>query len=290
MGSGCRRGELRPTPPAGRNAPAAASRPQDTHVTAAAVSRARDLLRAKNRREEGLFLAEGPHVVSDALEQGAELEAAFASHESAAKPEIGELLGRADAAGATVYVVTGRELLSICDTDTPQGIVAVVAMPEPPASPFASPGMWLLLDEVQDPGNVGTLLRAAEALGARGAMATEGTADFFSGKVVRSAQGAHFRLSLLSATAERLDEFAAAGGEIWAAATDGESVYDAPPPPDLTALALGNEIRGVSAGVSGRASRRVSVPQRGRADSLNVAMAGSVLLSWITERRGGRAR
>jgi TrmH family RNA methyltransferase len=254
-------------------------------VTAAAVARARELLRAKNRREEGLFLGEGPHVVKDALEAGAVVEAAFASHESAAKPEIDELLGRADADGATVYVVTGRELLSICDTDTPQGIVAVIAMPEPPAGPFAAPGTWLLLDEVQDPGNVGTLLRAAEAFGARGALATQGTADLFSGKVVRAAQGAHFRLTLLPATDERLAEFAAAKGEIWAAATDGESVYAAPPAPRLCALALGNEIRGVSSAVAARASRRVCVPQRGRADSLNVAMAGSVLLSWMTEAK-----
>lgn len=254
-------------------------------MTAAAVARARELLRAKNRREEGSFLAEGPHVVTDALEAGAEVLAAFASHESAVRPEIDELLARADAAGATIYVVTGRELLSICDTDTPQGIVAVVRTPEPPARPFAVPGTWLLLDEVQDPGNVGTLLRAAEAFGARGALATTGTADFWSGKVVRSAQGAHFRLALLAASPEVLDEFTSAGGTIWAAATGAESVYASPPPPALCALALGNEIRGVSAPVAARAARTVSVPQRGRADSLNVAMAGSVLLSWMTERK-----
>jgi len=256
-------------------------------VTAAAVARARELLRAKNRREEGLFLAEGPHVVKDALDERARVEAVFASHESAARPEIAELMTRAADADATPYVVAGRDLLSICDTDTPQGIVAVVAMPEPPDAPFASPGLWLVLDEVQDPGNVGTLLRAAEAFGARGAMASAGTADLFSGKVVRSAQGSHFRLTLMPATTFVLDEFVAAGGELWAAATDGANVYDAPRPPDLLGLVLGNEVRGVADAVAARAKRRVAVPQRGRADSLNVAMAGSVLLSWIAERRGG---
>jgi TrmH family RNA methyltransferase len=259
-------------------------------MTAAAVARARELLRAKNRREEGLFLAEGRHVVTDALDERAEVQAVFASHESVERPEIAELMSRAAAADATTYVVAGRDLLSICDTDTPQGIVAVVATPEEPASPFAAPGLWLVLDEVQDPGNVGTLLRAAEAFGARGAMATAGTADLYSGKVVRSAQGSHFRLTLLVATSERLDEFAAAGGELWATATDGASVYEAPSPPALCALVLGNEVRGVSEALASRAARRVGVPQRGRADSLNVAMAGSVLLSWIAERRGGTTR
>jgi TrmH family RNA methyltransferase len=116
-------------------------------------------------------------------------------------------------------------------------------------------------------------------------MATPGTADFFSGKVVRSAQGAHFRLALLPAEPEILDGFLAVGGVVWAAATDGESVYAAPAPPPLCALALGNEIRGVSPEIAARAARRVGVPQRGRADSLNVAMAGSVLLSAITEKK-----
>jgi TrmH family RNA methyltransferase len=259
-------------------------------MTAAAVARARELLRAKNRRDEGLFLAEGPHVVRDALDERAEVKAVFASHESSARPEIAELLTRAADVDATVYVVAGRELLSICDTDTPQGIVAVVATPEEPARPFAAPGLWLVLDEVQDPGNVGTLLRAAEAFGARGAMATAGTADLWSGKVVRSAQGSHFRLTLVAATTERLDEFQAAGGELWAAATDGVSVYAAPTPPDLCAVVLGNEVRGVSEALAARAARRVGVPQRGRADSLNVAMAGSVLLSFLSERRGGTKR
>ena len=168
--------------------------------------------------------------------------------------------------------------------------MAVVAVPGPPPRPFEAPGLWLLLDEVQDPGNVGTLLRAAEAFGARGAMATPGTADLWSGKVVRSAQGAHFRLTLLAAASALLDEFRAAGGEVWAAAVDGESVYGAPPPPPLCALALGNEARGLTSDVLARAVRRVSVPQRGRADSLNVAMAGSVLLSWMAERRAPAAR
>src|SRR5204863_3565318 len=122
------------------------------------------------------------------------------------------------------YVVTGRELLCLCDTDTPQGIVAVVAMGDPPADPFAAPGLWLVLDEVQDPGNVGTLLRAAEAFGARGVMATAGTADLWSGKVVRAGQGAHFRLTLVPDAEPRLPEFASAGGVLWAATLDGEDV------------------------------------------------------------------
>jgi TrmH family RNA methyltransferase len=252
-------------------------------MSASAVARARELLRAKNRREEGLFLAEGPHVVADALEARVEVQAVFASHESSARDEISALLDRAENAGAGVHLVSGRDLLSICDTDTPQGIVAVVPLPEPPAKPFSAPGLWLVLDEVQDPGNVGTLLRAAEAFGAQGAMATAGTADLFSGKVVRSAQGAHFRLTLLPATPERLDEFGAAGGELWTAATQGESVYATRRPAALCALVLGNEVRGVSEALSARAARTVRVPQRGRADSLNVAMAGSVLLSWMSQ-------
>jgi TrmH family RNA methyltransferase len=250
------------------------------------LERARRLLRPAHRRSEGLFLAEGPHVVRDALDAGAAVEEAFVAHEAASDAEIAACAALAESRAAAVHRVSGRDLARICDTETPQGIVAVVRRPVPPQRPFAAPALWLLLDGVQDPGNVGTLLRSAEAFGAAGAIAGPGTADLWSGKTLRAGQGAHFRLVLFDGPlAPHLDALAAAGGALWAADRGGESVYDAPPPPPLCALALGSEAHGLSPDVLARAQRRVRVPQRGRADSLNVAMAGSVLLSRLAERR-----
>jgi len=248
---------------------------------------ARRLLRPATRHEEGCFLAEGPHVVREALDAGTALVAVFVAAEAAERPEIAECVRRAGASGADVRVVPARDVARISDTETPQGIVAVARFPEAPARPFDAPGVWLLLDAVQDPGNVGTLLRSAEAFGARGAVAGPGTADLWSGKVLRAAQGAHFRLVLLDGeVGPCVDAFLAAGGELWAGSRDGEDVHAVAKAPPRLMLALGNEARGLSEPLLARASRRVAVPQRGRADSLNVAMAGTVLLSWLAGRAG----
>jgi TrmH family RNA methyltransferase len=253
--------------------------------------RALDLTRPAGRRASGHFLAEGPHVVAEAIEARASVKAVFAAHEAESDEEMAAILQRAHRVGADVHVVPARDLAKLADTRTPQGLIAVVALPDVPADPFAAPGPWLLLDEIQDPGNVGTLLRSAEAFGALGVVAGPGTADLWSGKVLRSAQGAHFRLVLLDGdVAPHLDAFERAGGELWAATRDGGSVYDVPAPPARVMLALGNEARGLADDVLARARRRVSVPQRGRAESLNVAMAGSVLLSWLSARSGGARR
>ncbi len=258
-------------------------------MSSAALTRARHLLHVRHRRAERLFLAEGPHVVRDALDASAPLVELFVAQDVADDAEVAALRARADAAHAAVHVVAPRELKSISDTETPQGVVAVVRLPDPPRAPFAKAGLWVLLEGVQDPGNVGTLLRAAEAFGASGVYALPGTADLWSGKVVRSAQGAHFRL-VLDARVDAAELFRDAGGELWAATRDGDSVYAAPAPPRLCALVLGSEARGLSDAVLAASARRVSVPHRGAADSLNVAMAGSILLSWISELRARGAR
>jgi TrmH family RNA methyltransferase len=255
-----------------------------------AYERALDLTRPARRRAAGRFLAEGPHVVADALAAGAAVEDLFVAFEAADRAETIDIASRAAEKGAQVHRLAARQLEQLADTETPQGLIAVVRMPAAPEQPFARPGTWLLLDGVQDPGNVGTLLRSAEAFGAVGVAAGPGTADLWSGKVLRSAQGAHFRLVLLGAAGEgevarTIDAFVAAGGVLWAGTRDGENVFRTPQAPERTMLALGSEARGLSDDVLMRAARRVAVPQRGRADSLNVAMAGSVLLAWMAEPR-----
>jgi TrmH family RNA methyltransferase len=255
----------------------------------AALTRARKLLQSRNRRQSGMFLAEGPHVVRETVRAGLRPHDVFVSE----KTTSAEVQGLADellALGARVHLLAPRELQEISETRTPQGLVAVVPEPPAPIDPFAAPGLWLLLDRVQDPGNVGTLLRAAEAFGARGAVALRGTVDLWSGKAVRAGQGAHFHLSIMQpqpGDEERdpLAEFVAAGGEIWVAEAAGESVYETPATPPLCMVAVGNEAGGLADEVKAQSARRIAVPQRGRTESLNVAIAGAVLLSWLS--RGG---
>ena len=255
----------------------------------AALTRARKLTQARHRRKLRHFLAEGAHVLTEALGAGVQPVEAFLCRDSATD----ETLALARSLRSPVHEISSRELQEIADTRTPQGLVAVFAEPPEPVAPFASPGLWLLLDRVRDPGNAGTLLRAAEAFGVRGVIALRETVDLWSPRSVRAGHGAHFHLQLLGpgdpdvadagdSDARRLVAFRAAGGEIWAAETGGDEIYDAPSPPPLCALAVGNEAGGLAAPVLAAAARRVAVPQRGRTESLNVAMAATVLLSWMS--------
>jgi TrmH family RNA methyltransferase len=259
------------------------------------LRRARQLLQPRLRREAGLFLAEGPHLLAAALAASTPLRTIYATERAALEGETGRLVQAAREVGIPIDVIPDADLASLTETDSPQGVVSVAAIPEPTHRLFASEesaardaGLWLHLDGVQDPGNVGTLLRAAEAFGLRGAVAGKGTADPWSGKVVRAAQGAHFRLEIRAErydhveTAAFLDGLSAVGGELWTTSLDGEDVYASPPPPETCVLTVGNEARGVRPFVAARAVRSLRIPQRGAADSLNVAMAATVVLSWMT--------
>lgn len=267
-------------------------------MSSAALTRARQLLRARFRKEQGRFLAEGPHVVEEALFAGVALEDVFISHEARERPELEALAQRAHAGGAFVHAISARQLSAIADTRTPQGIIAIAPLPRGStvAEKVAAGGGWIVLDGVQDPGNVGTLLRAGDAFGLRGVVTAEGTADPWSGKVMRAGQGAQFRLDVHARgyrSGAVSDEDAVAfvsalrdsGGEIWAADLEGDDLYDTAPPTGAFGLLLGSESHGLSAALDALATRRVRVPQPGRADSLNVAMAGTVLLSWMTRSK-----
>jgi len=265
-------------------------------MSSPSVSRARTLKKARHRREAGLALAEGPHVVAEALEVRGALVEIFASHEALDGDGLKQIVERATSVGVPIHAVRGRELAGLADTRTPQGVIGVIEIPPPPPEPLAEPGLWLFLDGVQDPGNVGTLLRAADAFGARGAITTEGTADLWGGKVIRAGQGAHLRLALLAHgfpgvdAASFLAALRAAGGELWTAESGGDPIYAAPAPPERVVVALGSEAHGLRPATLAAADRRVSVPQRGSADSLNVAMAGTVLLSWMACGPRGASR
>ncbi len=245
----------------------------------AALTRARKLLRARHRRRAGVFLAEGPHVIEEAL------AAEFVPIEAFVGPDptpAADLCAqRLHDHGVPLHLLDETDLREVADTTTPQGVVAILPEPPPPNQPFESPGLWLALDAVQDPGNAGTLLRAAEAFGAAGVIVRAGTVDIWSPKTVRSGQGAHFHLPIVDDDEAPLAELRRCGGEVWVADGAGESVYDTPPRPALCALVLGNEAQGVSESARAVADRAVAVPQSGRTESLNVALAGAVLLSWL---------
>ncbi len=241
------------------------------------AKRLRALRRVKGRREYGMLLVEGPAVARDALDAGATVHEALYTDAAAGDPALARLLSDLRATGAELEQVDEAELAEFADTVTPQGLLLVVDIP---LRSLTDVGVSRLavLDAVQDPGNVGTLIRAADALGAGGVALLPGTADPWNPKAVRAAAGASFRVPVVATSvAELADWCRERGVPLLAAAAGGEPAPRSAAARDA-ALVFGNEAAGVSDDVRAVADGEVGIPQRGPADSLNVAMAGAILM------------
>lgn len=235
------------------------------------VKRLRALQGRKGRRESGEFLLEGPKVVAAAAEAGLRITLALVR-------EGEEGLFALAPEAAETHTAPARVIEAVSTAKTPQGIVAAARLPEP-RPPERPEGLWLALDEVMDPGNVGTLIRTADAAGAAGVLLSENTADPFSPKVVRSTAGSLFHLPLIrGGMADLVAAFREAGYTAAAGDLRGEDFYAAPPFPARTLLVVGNEARGPREEILALCDRRVKLPMAGRAESLNVAVAGGILL------------
>jgi TrmH family RNA methyltransferase len=181
------------------------------------------------------------------------------------------------------HALPDEQLASVSDTRTPQGVVAVAVRPAWDWEDLGTSDL-LVLDSVQDPGNVGTLLRAAEGLGFSGAVVLPGTAEAWSPKVTRAAAGSSLRLPIVEAAwTDAGSWLAKSGRELWAADPRGEALGrpQASRPP--VALVLGNEGAGVSDAVLRAVTRTVSVRLRAPVDSLNVGVAGAILMDRLRE-------
>jgi TrmH family RNA methyltransferase len=237
-------------------------------------------LRRKARERNGLFVAEGVRTVEALLASPLAVRAALTCDLLDRTPR-GAVLGAALLGrGIEVVRVSEREFLSATDTENPQGVLAIA---EQPASALetldlASDGRLLVLDGVQDPGNVGTLLRTAAALGVRATVVLPGTADPWNAKVVRSAVGMQFTHPTISCTEAALLGFVASRGvALWGAAADGDALGTRPAPARL-ALVVGNEGAGLKAEIRAACQALVAVPMAPGAESLNVAVAAGILL------------
>lgn len=241
----------------------------------------RSLRQRKAREAEGLFLVEGVRAVEDLLASPLSIHLAVASSSLGDTPRGRALLNALDTRGVAVRETGERELAALADTETPQGILVVAPIPSAGVDALRmdgpEPAVVLVLDAVQDPGNFGTLARTAEALGAVGLVALPGTVDPWNPKSVRAAMGSTFRLPVVEAGWDELAPFLHQhGAETLAAVVGGTPLGD--DRPRRAALVLGNEGAGVGDQTRARADRAVGIPLRGRAESLNVAAAGAILL------------
>lgn len=251
---------------------------------------ARDLTRRKARERQGLFVAEGVRSVRVLLESELAVRGLLVSgaeRSAAAAAELAALLERAHARGVDVAEVSAADFDSAADTDSPQGVLAIGEVPTWPAlsawtAASAPSGTVLLLDALQDPGNVGTIIRSAAALGVRATVALPGTVDVWNAKVVRSAMGALCTHPVVSWSWEETQQWLARCEiPLWVADTDGEPLHALIPlrhGASRVALAVSNEGSGVTSVVREAAQRVVSIPMHPGSESLNVAVAAGILL------------
>lgn len=182
---------------------------------------------------------------------------------------------------APVTEVSEREFASAAETDSPQGVLAVAKIPETRLESLAlgANARLVVLDAVQDPGNVGTILRTAAALGATATVALPGTVDLWNAKVVRSAMGAQFHHPALASTWPALDAFREANSLVlWGADMHGQPLERNASPPPRLGLVVGNEGAGLSAEARARTERLLSLPMTSAVESINVAVATGILL------------
>jgi RNA methyltransferase, TrmH family len=244
------------------------------------ITTVRNLQQRKGRRRRSLTLAEGVRLVEEVFAAGVPCHGVVTSRGFGDTPRGAALLGTIAGRAVAIEEVAEREFQALAATDTPQGIVAVI---EPPAWSLGDivprpRAPVLVLDGVQDPGNVGTLLRTAFALGAAGAVLLRGCADLANPKVIRAAMGASFRLPAASAEpAELVAWCRQTQASVWAATADGTSLARAAVP-DRLALVVGNEGAGVSDELRALAVQQVAIPLARGAESLNVAVAAGILL------------
>ncbi|MBF0804807.1 MULTISPECIES: RNA methyltransferase [unclassified Neisseria] len=233
------------------------------------------LSHGKARRAHGQTVLEGVHLLQACLQAGVRPIQVYVPEHKRCAGEAGALL--AQLPEHCVTPVAAGVLSRISGLAQAEEVLTLIDIPAPPARPRQ--GDCVVLDCVQDPGNVGTIMRSAAAAGVQKLVLGQGCADAWAPKVLRAGMGAHFLLDV-SECVDLAQWCAGYGGSIWAtalSATNGRNLYDT----DLTrpaAWVFGNEGGGVSAGLLARATGCVNIPMAGATESLNVAMAATVCL------------
>ena len=231
------------------------------------VKNAKKLHQKKYRKSA--YLIEGWHLFEEAVQAGVTIEKIIALESY-----------RDQLAGFPQTVWVSEDiLLDLADSQTPQGIVAVVQKEEVGQVDF-SQGKFLFLEDVQDPGNVGTIIRTADAAGFTGVIVSEKSADIYSLKTLRSMQGSHFHLPIYRMSSQRLlEEAKEAAISVLATTLSKDSVdYRELPPIENFVLVMGNEGQGISPLMAESADQLVHISMKGKAESLNVAVAAGILI------------
>lgn len=255
-------------------------------ITSSSNSQVKNLIqlckKAKARKEQGLFVVEGKKMFSEAPQEW--LHQVYVSESFLKEPENKALL-----LGAEYEVLSDSVFKAVSDTQTPQGILALVRMPGYTLSQLLKKERTHLLitEGIQDPGNLGTMFRTGEGAGITGMILNKTTVDVFNPKTIRSTMGSIYRVPFvvsedLSGT---LAELKAAGVQLYAAHLKGSLSYDEPDYRKSTGFLIGNEGNGLSDEIAGLADTYIRIPMEGKVESLNAAIAATLLMYEVKRQR-----
>ncbi|WLR56118.1 RNA methyltransferase [Mesobacillus subterraneus] len=236
------------------------------------VKQWKKLLTRKERDKSGMFLVEGFHLVEEALMQKENVEEIILSEKT-------ELPHGLDYGSIPVTVVTDEISRQLADTETTQGIFAVCQQPK---NSETNGKRFLLIDSVQDPGNLGTMIRTADAAGIDAVIVGKGSVDIYNPKVLRSAQGSHFHLPVLSGDLSQwMNKLQAENIPVYGTALENGVVFTEAEKGETFALLVGNEGSGVNKDLLAKTTKNLYIPIYGKSESLNVAVAAGILLYYL---------
>ena len=244
------------------------------------VKRVRGLREKKLRKREGLFLAEGLRILTEAREQGILPEMLFLANDARPHPLAQTLIDDVEAAGGDVILTPADILSKISGKDNAQTVVGVYPdrLTALDALNRSTAPIWLVAQAMRDPGNLGTLMRIGDAVGAGGVILIDDCVDPFSVETVRASMGAIFTQALAQATWPEFIAWLRSGaGQLVGTSLNTETDYQAPQYTPPTFLLIGNEARGLPEDYEAECDLLVKMPMLGRADSLNASVAGAVM-------------
>ncbi|SDY32717.1 TrmH family RNA methyltransferase [Tindallia californiensis] len=245
------------------------------------VKKATTLHLRKHRKKSQQFLLEGAHGIKDALKSTSSIECVFYDEKIKSSPDGKSLIQELEDEKISAFHVTEPVMKKIADTSTPQGIVAIVSMPVHEVKQVLENSSYvLILDAIQDPGNMGTLIRSADAAGFDAVILMPGCTDPYSSKCIRSATGAMLFLPVVetSSFGEILSIMEAKEYHILGAALTNGISYTQVECRAPIALIIGNESKGICPDILTEVHQTVTIPMLGKTQSVNAAIAGSILM------------
>lgn len=261
-------------------------------ITSAANPHIKDMVKARSRPSAGAFFIEGPHLVGAAIHSAAAIREVFFSPSFASSDEGAELMPQLSRKAGRVFEVTDAVMKKLSDTEAPQGVLALTSLPTArlaDLSPGANP-LITVIEGVQDPGNVGTIIRLADAAAGDIVIVLHGSCDPYMPKAVRATAGSIFNIPVIRArTDECLDWLRLRKITLAVTSAKGNQSIFAASLAGPVAFAFGNEAKGISKTLGDAADMTINIPIYGRAESINVATAAAVCLYEAARQRQGPA-